>query len=193
MPRSKEQFENMRQEKVEIIKSAALDLFATEGYHATSINKIARKANISKGLLYNYFESKEALLLSIIYEGFEGLIQLVDPNQDGVLSEEEMVNFIKSLFDELKASISHWRLYYAVFFQPDVYELIKDQFTEMYTNLTALFTDYFKHHGIEEPEKEALVFGSLIDGIGFNYVMNPTLYPIEDLKEYIIKKFSYIK
>ena len=91
-----------------------------------------------------------------------------------------------------KSNINHWRLYYAVFFQPDVYELIQEQFSEMFTEMIGLLTDYFKHHGINEAEKEALVFGSLIDGIAFNYVMNPTLYPIEELKEYIIKKFSYI-
>ena len=58
MPRTKEQFEEIRSEKVKMIKEVALRIFANEGYFQTSIAKIAKTANISKGLLYNYFERK---------------------------------------------------------------------------------------------------------------------------------------
>lgn len=192
-PRTKEQFENIREEKKQLIFEAALDLFALEGYHSTSITKIAKHANISKGLLYNYYESKEALLLEILYSGLDEMMQLFDPNHDGVLSEDEMLNFITNLFEMLKTNNRHWRLYYAIFFQPNVYELIKTQFADVFKNMMKLLTDYYTYHRLKEPEKEALVFGSLIDGIAFNYVMNPDLYPIEDLKEYIINKFCYLK
>lgn len=192
-PRTKEQFESIREEKKQLIFETALDLFALEGYHSTSINKIAKKANISKGLLYNYFESKEALLIEILSSGFKEMIELFDSNQDGILSEEEMLNFITSLFTMLKENNQYWKLYYAIFFQPNVYELIKDQFAELFARMMKILTDYYTHHGLAEPEKEALVFGSLIDGVAFNYVMNPSLYPIEELREYIIKKFCYIK
>ncbi len=192
MPRSPEQFEIIRQERKRLIMDTALDLFAQEGYHSCSINKIASAAGISKGLLYNYFDSKEALLIAIISEGFEELIEQFDPNHDGVLSEDEMLNFLDQLFKILEENNQHWRLYYAVFFQPDVYELIKEQFRELFQQMIKLLTDYFTHHGVEEPENEALVFGTLLDGIAFNYVMYPELYPIETLKKYIIKKFAYL-
>lgn len=192
-PRTKEQFESIREEKKKLIFETALDLFALEGYHSTSINKIAKKANISKGLLYNYFESKEALLIEILTSGFNEMMQNFDPNQDEVLSEEEMLNFLTSLFTMLKENNQYWKLYYAIFFQPDVYELIKDQLAELFTGMMKILTNYYSHHGLKEPEKEALVFGCLIDGVAFNYVMNPDLFPIEVLKDYIIKKFCYIK
>jgi len=192
-PRTKEQFENIREEKKQLIFEAAFDLFALEGYHSTSITKIAKRANTSKGLLYNYFESKEALLLEILSSGLNEMMQLFDPNHDGILSEEEMLNFLSNLFEMLKTNNRYWRLYYAIFFQPTVFELINTQFADIFTKMMKLLTDYFAHHGLQEPEKEALVFGSLIDGIAFNYVMNPDLYPIEDIKDYIIHKFCYIK
>jgi AcrR family transcriptional regulator len=64
----------MRQTSKQKILEAALELFAYDGYHTTSISKVARKANVSKGLIYNYFESKEELLKSML----DRLLQQVD-------------------------------------------------------------------------------------------------------------------
>lgn len=71
MPRTKKQFEKIRNEKIELIKNSALKLFAENGYHSTSISKIAKSAKISKGLIYNYFESKESLLHDIMFSGLK--------------------------------------------------------------------------------------------------------------------------
>src|ERR1700691_1391867 len=65
MPRRPEQFEEIREKSREKILSAALELFGNKGYDATSIDSIAKKAGISKGLIYNYFESKKSILLAI--------------------------------------------------------------------------------------------------------------------------------
>ena len=65
-PRTPKQFEEIREEKKTLIMDVALEHFANEGYHNTTINHIAKHAGISKGLMYNYFESKEELLAEII-------------------------------------------------------------------------------------------------------------------------------
>ncbi|MFB1050276.1 TetR/AcrR family transcriptional regulator [Paraliobacillus sp. JSM ZJ581] len=44
---------------------AAMKLFSEKGYHATSMQEIATDAGVSKGLLYKYFDSKEALLIDV--------------------------------------------------------------------------------------------------------------------------------
>ena len=55
----------------------ALEHFANEGYHATTINHIAKHAGISKGLMYNYFESKEALLKAIIHKSVTEVLTIL--------------------------------------------------------------------------------------------------------------------
>ena len=65
-PKTVAQNKIIREEKKDLILRTALKVFAQEGYHASSVNKIADKANISKGLIYNYFESKEDLLNNIV-------------------------------------------------------------------------------------------------------------------------------
>jgi len=45
------------------IISAAVELFKSQGYQQTTMDDIAAKAEISRGTLFNYFPSKESLLL----------------------------------------------------------------------------------------------------------------------------------
>lgn len=60
--------ERRRQE----ILYAALELFVTKGYAATKITDIAKSANMSRGLMFHYFESKEKLYEELIRMGLEG-------------------------------------------------------------------------------------------------------------------------
>lgn len=52
----------------ESIKRAAQDLFRKFGYHKTSVNEIAKRAKIAKATIYKYFESKEAVLHSLLMD-----------------------------------------------------------------------------------------------------------------------------
>ncbi len=50
----------------EEIISAALDVFADRGFAATKLEDVARKAGVTKGTIYLYFENKEALFKALI-------------------------------------------------------------------------------------------------------------------------------
>ena len=64
----KEQKERSRQE----ILNAALELFVSRGYAATKITDIAQRVNMSTGLMFHYFESKEKLYEELVKMGLEG-------------------------------------------------------------------------------------------------------------------------
>ena len=64
----KEQFEKITDEKRGRIIEAALVEFSSMGYNAANINVIAKNACISIGSMYQYFESKENLFLTIMDE-----------------------------------------------------------------------------------------------------------------------------
>jgi len=52
--------------KREVILKSAASMFAIKGFHDTSINEIAIHANIGKGTIYEYFNSKNTLFLEVI-------------------------------------------------------------------------------------------------------------------------------
>lgn len=51
--------------EVEILREAGV-VFASRGFHATSMDEIAERAGVSKPLVYNYFGSKESLYFAYV-------------------------------------------------------------------------------------------------------------------------------
>ncbi len=51
------------------LTAAALGLFVDKGFAATRLEDVAARAGVSKGTLYLYFDSKEALFKAVIQEG----------------------------------------------------------------------------------------------------------------------------
>lgn len=51
------------------LTAAALSLFVEKGFAATRLDDIAERAGVSKGTLYLYFDSKDALFKAVIQEG----------------------------------------------------------------------------------------------------------------------------
>lgn len=49
-----------------LILDAAARLFAEKGFHRTTTRDIAKAADVSEGTLYNYFETKDELLMGIM-------------------------------------------------------------------------------------------------------------------------------
>lgn len=169
---------------------AAMELFANEGYHNISISKIAKSAGISKGLMYNYFESKEQLVLAIIDKGIDDILDLFDPNHDGILTDEEFESFVRKSYRMIKDNVRFWRLYFALFLQPSVYHLISSKMNKVLNEALSMIVSYFSKKGIKDPVTEALIFGAMLDGIAFNFVMNPRMFPLEKVAEHIIKKYN---
>src|SRR3954471_24630261 len=70
----------------ESIKRAAQDLFRKFGYHKTSVNEIAKRAKIAKATIYKYFDSKEAVLHSLLMDyirvSVDDLIHTNGPEMD---------------------------------------------------------------------------------------------------------------
>ena len=70
MPRTQEANEIVREEARERILQAARRVFARRGPAAT-MSEVAKEAGISQGLAYRYFESKEAILATLVKEAAE--------------------------------------------------------------------------------------------------------------------------
>ena len=188
-PRTDQQYELIRENKKQLIMDTALRLFANEGFHTTSISKIAKEANIAKGLIYNYFESKEDLLKEIFYKGMDELLGSFDENRDGVLTDGEFEFMVHEIFRIIKEKTQYWKLYFAMLMQPSCLKLVGDKFYEKLMPIHQLMVDYFGRKGMEEPELEARYFLPLLDGIAFHYLIDPDHYPLEGMKKLIINRF----
>ncbi len=62
------------------IMDGALAEFSKQGYGASSINTICAAQDISKGIVYHYFETKDALFLACVAECFQRLTEYIRAN-----------------------------------------------------------------------------------------------------------------
>ncbi len=59
-------FQRRKEDRPAEITEAALAAFAEKGYAATRVDEVAKRAGVSKGLLYLYFKTKEDLFKAVI-------------------------------------------------------------------------------------------------------------------------------
>lgn len=97
----REQFEKIPGEKRARIIEAALIEFSSMGYNAANINTIAKNAGISIGSMYQYFESKENLFLTVMDDAYRIIEQSIT----------EIDNVKGNLFDKLNEIIIHVQKY----------------------------------------------------------------------------------
>ena len=166
-PRTPEQFKDLRHEKKTLIMNVALEHFANDGYHNSSISRIAKQAGISKGLMYNYFSGKEDLLAEIVNRSMEKFSQHFSPGSSSFLSEDDFELFVRKYFLILREGLSFWRLYFQLVMQKDVREHLLKPYQSPVNSVASIFengsntilafvskmlTDYFIRKKAGKPE-----------------------------------------
>ena len=59
------------------LKQAALDVFSEKSFVAATVEEITEKADVGKGTLYQHFEDKEQIVITLIHEAIEHLIERI--------------------------------------------------------------------------------------------------------------------
>jgi hypothetical protein len=80
--------------------------------------------------MYNYFDSKEALLKAIIHRSVNEVYKYLDIDRDGYLSEDEFEFFMRKINVLLKEKRYFWRLLMQLLMQNDVREQFLEAFPE---------------------------------------------------------------
>src|SRR5699024_4584025 len=91
-------FHNLNSDKQKEIINAAIMEFAQSGFEKASTNEIVRKANISKGSLFNYFNSKIDLYLYLIDYSvhiIEQIVEQIDLNETDIYKRIENIGLKK--------------------------------------------------------------------------------------------------
>ena len=100
MPRTREQFDLIRSERMNIILTSAMFLFSTKGYDSTTLDEIAKDAGCSHGLLYHYFKDKYTLYDYLINSvAFPMIVKLVK-----AVKRDQKAKFV--LYDSLNAILN---------------------------------------------------------------------------------------
>ena len=188
-PRTKAQIEAIRQEKEALILEAALKIFANYGFHSTTISQIAKSAGISKGLVYTYFESKEALLLAVFHDISDFVFDRFAINPEQPLTDEDVERIIRVSIDITLEQPEKWKLYMAMAFQPQVTSLLFDNLMEEMQVYIQRLIAYFAAKGYEDPVAQMRYFSAVLDGLQMHILLDPENFPLEYTKTQLIQQF----
>jgi AcrR family transcriptional regulator len=170
-------------EKQEKILQAALILFAKEGFHATSTNKVAKLAGVSEGLIFRHFENKDGLLQAILEFGADKLKDMV---VDIVMESDPKEVIRKSI--QLPANVNKedydfWKLQFKLKWELEVNSDKKMEPLHM------ALSNAFKKLNYKSPEMEASLILLYIDGMSSSILKGSSLN-VNDLIQLLFKKYE---
>ena len=185
MPRTAEQNEAIHNAKKKVILDAALNLFAKKGYAASSTNHIVEKANISKGLLYNYFESKEEILKTVVLTIVNEMDEMLAPDHNNAMSKEDAFQFFDIFFEILMTRTKEVKLFTQLSCQPEVLTLLSDSsiLSKMSKRGEAIYSYLAENHK-ENTEMVLMNFEAILNGITTLYVFSPEEFSDERMFQY---------
>ncbi len=96
---------NKDRPKYQQIIQAALEVIAENGYHASQVSKIAKKANVADGTIYLYFKNKEDILISVFRERMGQFIHKIkNAIEDKETASEKLLTLIQMHYAQLTES-----------------------------------------------------------------------------------------
>ncbi|MDX1640147.1 MAG: TetR/AcrR family transcriptional regulator [Balneolaceae bacterium] len=187
-PRTAKQNQEIREQTRQQIVDAAFELFANEGYAKTSISAVAKKAGISKGLIYHYFESKESILEAI----FDQLVEMgeeVSSFPEDFSAAEKIRQTLEKTFEFIENQASLGRLMISLALQPEAFSSLKSKLDKVQEAQMILYKEIMWDLGFEQPELEAYQLGALMDGILLGCVTMGEDYPLKEMKKKVMEEY----
>ncbi len=179
----------MRSDRKQAILDAALEVFASEGYHVASISKIAKAAGVSKGLMYNYFESKQDLLNVLLDKINDGMMKILELPESQVIDDVFFEGFIRATFALLGSDNKLWRLYYMLFMQPEVMRIEESKILPLLPPFLGAMRTFFEEKGFEDPDASMTFFFSQMDGLKLSCVFNSAAFDSEKMIAMLLKQY----
>jgi AcrR family transcriptional regulator len=124
------------------ILHAALTLFSSQGYRATSMRDIARAADVSTGNVYHQFPDKETIFRSLLDEYWQA-IESPDFPFNRALAAGAFPSDLEALGRAARDSVAHYRSYVALIYV-DVVEFEGSHIRRFYADMARRFETFLE-------------------------------------------------
>ncbi|BAY21246.1 TetR family transcriptional regulator [Calothrix sp. NIES-2100] len=192
MPRTPAENERIRRATREQILKAAMDLFLDKGYHATSIDDVAKKAKISKGLLYHYFKGKEDLIAAMVDVRLNDLLVVMEAAAAKQTPTEQIRHIAEGALEDVRRQPEVFRFYLNLFTQPRLDPVVAKYSQKLMDEQAKQFeiqTEMFTKLGVANPRKRSIYFSSTLQGIMLMFSTYPDSFPLDEVKAQVIEEF----
>jgi len=165
---------------------AALTLFESQGYFATSVEQITAEAGVSKGLVYNYFSSKEELLVALVVDATEKMTKVGSVLDAEQPLADSLAAFVDDFFGFLRSERRFLKLQVSVLTAPELRRSVAQPLRERAQLLLDLMQRWFRRTGVAQAKSKARVLLALLDGIALHTLFIYDPYPLAGLKSHVL-------
>ncbi|GAA6237656.1 TetR/AcrR family transcriptional regulator [Apilactobacillus micheneri] len=94
---------DQKKQKATLISNVALNLFQEKPFAEISMNEIAKKSNVAKGTLFNYYKTKENIFMHLLLVGYATFFNrlLSQLNEKQINTIKELKNFLLNSTEDL--------------------------------------------------------------------------------------------
>ena len=186
-----------KDEKREKLVQAAIPVFAKHGFREAKMSEIAIKADVGKGTLYEYFESKDELFLATFKVWFSYFNEQM---QEIINKEKNSYKQLRTFYDQLFATVQQYgELYYIYFdFWSELTRnerINKGEIANVYQSLRELFAGVIEE-GIDAKvfkEVDPMLVGTtlvaIFDGLLMQWLIDKSSFSIKDTGSNAIKAY----
>ncbi len=176
----------------EKILRVALQLFVEKGFHSTSVNTIAKTAQVSKGLIYNYFTSKEELLLTLIDQANEEMFTVANTMASTSDAQTALRTFLAQYAHFLRSNQNHLSFQFSLFFQPDLKRIVQGRLQRRAQHLLSILEAIFRDAAVENQTLLARRLLSELDGIALHHLAVFPDFPLDEMLEQVFQNYKDI-
>jgi AcrR family transcriptional regulator len=192
MPRTPTENERIRRATREQILTTAMSLFCEKGYYPTSIEDVAKRAEISKGLLYHYFKGKEELLAALVDNRINDVLVVMNAAVGKETPAEQIRHIAEGALDDVRRKPEIFRFYLNLFTQPRLDPVVAKYSQKLMDEQARQFqvqTEMFKNLGVVNPQQRSLYFSATLQGIMLMFSTYPETFPLDAVKVQVITEF----
>lgn len=189
-PKSLQQNRELRAAARAKLLEAALELFASRGYAATSVDAIAEAAGVSVGLLYYHFKSKPAVLHSIFEQSLADVHATFAAADEEPDPRDRLPALLRSAGAIVPRHRRFWAVWYGMRMQSEVLSSLGPAVLQFSGAIVRTLEGFLREIRWPQPALEARLLFAQIDGMCQHYVLDPESYPLDQLIERLIARYA---
>lgn len=165
-------------------------LFSKQGFHSVSVSQIAKEAGVSKGLIYNYFSSKEELLEAVMIDLMHVKQDLMEEAMKFDKPLDELRFFLDQYFAFVENKLSLMKMILPLAMQEEPIAIVRRLFQGQIDGFVAHTRSMFEALGYQDPEAEVWTLNALLNGITLGLITMSGDYPFDLIKSHVYKQYK---
>ncbi|HEX8667764.1 MAG TPA: TetR/AcrR family transcriptional regulator, partial [Allosphingosinicella sp.] len=193
-----DQSKRMREEAREAILAAAMDVFGERGFGGATTAEVAAAAGVSKGLVFNYFPTKDALLQALVAKALGEALDYWEAQSWEGPAQAQLAQLLDGAIAQVCARPNFYRLYFSLVLQPGGSSAVEAAVAGLKRRLEAYYGRIGRlmgELGSPAADLDAKLFQFALNGLAHTIaaepllIDRPDLLPIETLKGRLLARF----